>query len=120
MSCEAENLAELKAWLDELEQSGRRAVAALRSTHALNRVGAHLNGRASFALSFARRALDDVADYLTDWSAVAEGSPEQMICESLQRADEEFALAEIDASIDELRGAFSRARLLAVPKVSVR
>lgn len=64
MSCRDDNLEELKEWLDEVEQAGRRAVAAVRSKEDLDRVGGHLVGRAGFALALARGAVDDIAGYL--------------------------------------------------------
>jgi hypothetical protein len=111
MDCRQSDI--MREWIKEVEEAGARAVSAMESKPDIDRVAGHLNGRASFALAFARRAVDDVADYLTDWSGTAEGSREQAVCESLQRADQELVVAQVDQSTDVLREAFNRAALKA-------
>ena len=101
----------LRVWLKQINDDLENAVAELEKLKDCPKTVKWLVNRASFPLGFATRSLADIGDFLHDWSDTKEGSPEQVVCESLQKADPELVVAQVDASIEILRKAFSAARL---------
>jgi len=117
MGCEktcgepAAQIATIDDWIAQIGEDAARAKDAIEQLQSCDKRVARLVSRATWPLAFASRALADIADFLTDWSKVTEGTREQAVTEALQRADPELVVAQIDASIATLEAAFTLAKL---------